>query len=98
MGIFLEKMMLDFPGVVVTEFVSEFDLGQRILEEVVLGAFGPGSGKLVFVEDAEFHVMSVRLLKGNLKAQFGSDLTQIPSRIVSRRVVSTERKARCLDE
>ena len=73
--------MLDFPGVVVAKLVSEFDLGQRILEQFVLGAFGPGAGKLVLVEDSEFHVMSVRLLNGDLKAKIGSDSAQIAPRI-----------------
>ena len=62
MRVFLEKMMLDLPGVVVAELVGQLDLDQRVLEELVFRMFRPGSGELVLVEDSEFHAAIVRLL------------------------------------
>src|ERR1700687_3937168 len=40
--IFLEKMGLDFPGIIDTELVGEFDLIERLLEQPVLVALVPG--------------------------------------------------------
>ena len=56
--IFLEKMVLDFPGVVDAEPVGEFDLVQRLLEQPVLVALVPWPRQLVLVENAEFHAHS----------------------------------------
>ena len=53
--------MLDFPGVVVPELVGELDLIERLLEELVLGAFGPRPGELVLVEDSELHGFILRI-------------------------------------
>jgi hypothetical protein len=77
MGVFLEEVVLDFPGVVVAELVGQFDLGQRVLEQVVLGALGPGSWKLVLVEDSEFHGSIVRRLGPRL----GRELASNPSKL-----------------
>src|SRR5260370_5440192 len=53
--IFLEKMVLDFPGVVDAEFICEFDLIERLLEQAVLGLVIPRPRQLMLVENAEFH-------------------------------------------
>ena len=55
MGVLFKEVVLDLPRVVVTEGVGEFDLVQRMLKEIIFSACGPRAGKLVFVEDAEFH-------------------------------------------
>ena len=49
--------MLHLPGVVDPESVGEFDLIERVLEELLLLAVAPGLGQLMFVEDAESHVV-----------------------------------------
>ena len=48
-------MVLDLPRAVEAELVREFDLVESFLHEIVLAVLGSGAGKLVFVEDAEFH-------------------------------------------
>ena len=55
MRIFLEEMMFDFPGMVDTQPVSEFNLVERILKKFQLVAFIPGPRQLMLVENAEFH-------------------------------------------
>ncbi len=55
MRIFLEEVMLDFPGVVDAEFVGELDLIERILEQLQLIALFPGTRQLMLIEDAELH-------------------------------------------
>src|SRR5712671_5211184 len=57
--ILLEKMVLDFPGIVDAELVGEFDLIERLLKQPVLVALVPRPRKLVFVENAEFHGRSL---------------------------------------
>jgi hypothetical protein len=54
-GIFLEEVMLNLPGVVVAQPVGEFDLRQRVLQELVLALFAPWPRELVLVENAELH-------------------------------------------
>ena len=46
--------MLDLPGIVDAEPVSEFHLLQRLVDKLLLDAVGPGSGQLMFVENAKF--------------------------------------------
>ena len=53
--IFLEEMMLDFPGVVDAELVGEFDLLERLLEQPMLVALVPRPRQLMLVENAELH-------------------------------------------
>ena len=53
--IFLEEVMLDDPGVIVSEPVGGLQLCQRILVEPELVAVIPGARQLQLVEDAEFH-------------------------------------------
>ena len=54
-GIFLEEVVLDLPGIVVAQPVGELELAQRVLVEPVLVAFLPGSRQLQLIEDAELH-------------------------------------------
>src|SRR6202011_587254 len=61
--IFLEKMVLDFPGVVDAEFIGEFDLIERLLKQPVLVAVVPRPRKLMLVENAEFHGRSTLLFE-----------------------------------
>ena len=56
MRVFLQEVVLHLPDVVVAKPVGQFELGERLLEQVVFAGFRPGTGQLVFVEDAEFHV------------------------------------------
>ena len=53
--ILFEEMVLDLPGIVVAEPVSQFDLVERILIEAQLAARLPGPWQLQLVEDPEFH-------------------------------------------
>src|SRR5260370_19507930 len=53
--IFLEKMVLDFPSVIDAEFVGEFDLIERLLEQPALLALVPRPRQLMLVEKPEFH-------------------------------------------
>ena len=55
MGIFLEEMVLDLPGVIDADAVGELDLFQRFAIDAVLRIGVPGARDLMFVEDAEFH-------------------------------------------
>src|SRR4030095_14925421 len=57
-------MVLDLPRVVVAQAVGELDLGERLLEEVVLAPRRPRARQLVLVEDAELHA-SVLLGSGS---------------------------------
>ncbi len=58
MRIFLEEMMLDFPGKVVTEPVRQLELIERIMikDELAIGC--PGPRQLQLVENAELHFSS----------------------------------------
>jgi uncharacterized membrane protein len=47
--------MLDFPRVIVTKLVSEFDLAQGVLIELVLVTLFPGARQLQLIEYAELH-------------------------------------------
>ena len=53
--IFLEEMVLDFPGEVVAEPVGQFELVERIMVKGQLAVRSPGPRQLQLVEDAEFH-------------------------------------------
>src|SRR5438105_302864 len=66
MRIFLEKMMLDFPGVVDAEFVGELDLIERLLKQPVPGAIVPRPRQLMLVENAEFHGRSPRVFRKSM--------------------------------
>ena len=48
--------MFDLPGVVDAKLVGEFDLVERVVEELLLSAVGPGLRKLVLVKDTELHL------------------------------------------
>jgi hypothetical protein len=62
MRILLQKMVLDFPGVVDAEPIGEFDLVERLLKQPVLGAIIPRPRKLMLVENAKFHGRSPRVV------------------------------------
>ncbi len=55
MRIFLEEVMLDLPGEVVTEAVGEFDLVERVLVEAQFAVRLPGPRQLQLIEDAKLH-------------------------------------------
>src|SRR5262245_47302525 len=59
--VLLQKVVLDNPGIVVSEPVGQLDLGERVLEDVVLALFGPRPRDLVLVEDAESHKLASRM-------------------------------------
>src|SRR4051812_30673969 len=54
-AVLLEEVVLDLPHVVDAERIRELDLLERVLDQLVLGTFVPGTGKLVLVEDPELH-------------------------------------------
>ena len=55
-GVFLEEMMLDLPGIVVPKCRSASTTSlQRLVEESGLVAVVPGLRQLVFIEDPEPH-------------------------------------------
>src|SRR3546814_20303505 len=51
--ILLQEVMLHLPGIVVAEPVGELDLGERVLDELILATLLPRPRELMFVEDAE---------------------------------------------
>src|SRR3546814_18340236 len=53
--ILLQEVMLHLPGIVVAEPVGELDLGERVLEELILATLLPRPRELMFVGDAELH-------------------------------------------
>src|SRR5579885_2828072 len=59
MRVLFEKVMLDFPHVVDSEPVGEFDLVECILKEFQFRPGRPWAGKLVFVEGSELHAAMV---------------------------------------
>jgi hypothetical protein len=63
MGVFLQEVVLNFPGEVITELVGELDLGEAVLKKIELAGLGPWARELVLVKDAELHdgVSSVSL-------------------------------------
>src|ERR1700688_4393106 len=62
--------MLHLPHVIIAEFISELDLGERILEQFVLAVLIPRPWQLVLVKNAEFHCRSLCLGDGRL---YGAD-------------------------
>ena len=59
-GIFLQEVVLDLPRVVDAQPIGQLDLGQRVLEELLLATRSPGPRQLVLVEDPESHARSFR--------------------------------------
>ena len=58
--VLLEEVVLDLPDVVEADPVGQLHLGERVLEERVLGALAvPGAGILVLIKDSETHGSSV---------------------------------------
>src|ERR1041384_2751213 len=55
MGIFFREVVLDLPGIVVTQPIGERDLFERVLQQLVFAALVPWPRQLVLVEHAEFH-------------------------------------------
>jgi hypothetical protein len=51
-------MVLHLPDVVETDPVRNLDLVECVLQQPMLGALGPWSRQLVFVEDPELHRVS----------------------------------------
>src|SRR5260221_14405053 len=60
MRIFLEKMMLHHPGVVVAATVGGLELRQRVLVKLEFAARFPRARQLQLIKDAEFHDVSPR--------------------------------------
>ena len=54
-AVLLEEVVLHLPRVVVAELVGRLDLGERVVEQLVLVVGCPGLGQLQLVEDAELH-------------------------------------------
>src|SRR3546814_3388717 len=61
--ILLQEVMLHLPGIVVAEPVGELDLGERVLEELILATLLPRPRELMFVEDrSEEHTSELQSL------------------------------------
>src|SRR5439155_5456465 len=60
MRIFFQKMMFNYPGIVVAEPVGGFELRQRVLIKLQLIAGWPRARQLQLIKDAEFHVVAPR--------------------------------------
>lgn len=54
-GIFLEKMMLNYPGVVNAQSIRQFYLIVGVLEQLLFRTYFPGARQLQLIENAEFH-------------------------------------------
>ena len=75
--------MLDFPCVIDTELIGEFNLIQRLLKQPEFIAFVPGPRKLMFVENAEFHGPSRR---DTLLAKLSSLAGRVASAFLAKRI------------
>ncbi len=58
-AVLLEEVVLDFPHDVEAQLVSQLDLIERVVDELLLAVLRPRPRQLVLVEDAEFHERSV---------------------------------------
>src|SRR5271168_221628 len=56
MRVFVEKMMLDLPRIVISQLIGKRDLVERLVKQARLVAGMPGARQLQLVEYAEFHV------------------------------------------
>jgi len=54
-GVLLEEVVLDLPGVLDAGALGDLDLLQRVAEQIVLAVGAPGAGQLVLEEDPEPH-------------------------------------------
>ena len=61
-GVLLQEVVLDLPGVVVAEPVGQLHLRERVLIELAFVVRPPWARKLQLVEDAELHVACPDLL------------------------------------
>jgi hypothetical protein len=59
MGVFLQEVMLDLPGMIDAKPVGQFDLVERILEQLQFVAFVPRPRQLVLVENPELHLANL---------------------------------------
>src|SRR4051794_35517888 len=55
--VLLQKVMLDFRGVVVSKAICELELGKRVLIELPLTVRPPRARQLQLVEDSEVHAI-----------------------------------------
>ena len=65
-AVLLEEVVFNLPDAVKAEPVSQLHLIQCVFEELVFVALGPGAGKLVFIEDSELHVGTIRAVPRGL--------------------------------
>src|SRR5579863_6639350 len=87
MRVLVQEMMLDFPGIVVTEAVGEHDLVERLVKEPRLVARKPRSRQLMLIEDAEPHDRASRRFFG------WSDLRACARALEPRQVISSSRRS-----
>jgi hypothetical protein len=55
MRVFLQEVMLHFPGVMIAELVGQFDLRQSVLIQITFGELLPRARTLQFIENAKLH-------------------------------------------
>src|SRR5262245_14054631 len=54
-GVLLQKVMLDLPGIVVTQTVGQFELVECVVVQMPLAVRAPRPWQLQLIKDAEFH-------------------------------------------
>ena len=71
MGIFVEEVVLHFPGVVVAEPIGQRDLVQRLMKQIALVALVPGPRQLQLVENSEahFHPLANIVIRGCVRCR-----------------------------
>src|SRR5262249_43268598 len=79
--IFLEEMVLDFPGVVDAELVGELDLLEGFLQQAVFGTVVPRPRQLMLVENAELHECFLARIRKKWAPVLRSEYAQTRSRV-----------------
>ena len=69
-GVLLQKMMLNLPGIVDAESVGQLDLIEGLLKQTVFAVLSPRAGQLVFVEKFRIASRFPRLWLMYLNSEF----------------------------
>src|SRR5271166_6261995 len=68
MRVFLEEVMLHFPHVIDAELVREFDLVERVLEQLQLRALLPRTRQLMLIKGSQLHRPDILLVSVSTSA------------------------------
>src|SRR5271168_2322554 len=87
MGVFVKKMMLDLPRVVIAKLVGEHDLIERLVKQARLVARMPGPRQLQLIEHAELHVATSSLKQSTVRiaARLGARRSERACRLLKKR-------------